>query len=270
MKQRLGLQINYQNSPYEVIEKARALDLPFFQCFLTNSKTGILASFSEEEIAKFTTEIRNFSAFYVHGAHLINLATLGPFSLDLLKAELKLATRLNATHFVFHLGSAGWAEVRSFAFPQLVRTIDIIADFFPGQIILENTAHGSKSCGSNILDFVPIFEKITHKNRVSFCLDTAHAYSYGYPLLSEEELEYFFEFLARTIGLEKITLLHLNDTQAKYNSRIDHHALPGQGNIKIAVLNKIVARFPSTPLIVEPPIHSHIGEKSQLLRIFSE
>src|SRR5947207_2563883 len=132
MKNRIGLQLNFVKSPYEAILRAQALNLPFFQCFLSNSKTGKSVELSEEEIKRFATGRRAFSAFYVHSAHLVNLAALGNFSRTLLKKEIELAIALTATHLVFHLGTAKGVQNRLQVIPRLVQIINTIADLFPG------------------------------------------------------------------------------------------------------------------------------------------
>ncbi|HML19249.1 MAG TPA: TIM barrel protein, partial [Candidatus Dependentiae bacterium] len=49
-------------------------------------------------------------------------------------------------------------------------------------IVLENTTHGNLSVGSDITDFKLLRAKLDYPERISFCIDTAHAYSYGYDL----------------------------------------------------------------------------------------
>src|SRR5437667_347320 len=78
-------------------------------------------------------------------------------------------------------------------------------------IVLENTCHGKLAVGSDILDFKVLLEKINKPERIGFCIDTAHAYSFGYDIADDQMQDDFIRLLESTIGIERIKLIHLND-----------------------------------------------------------
>ena len=88
-----------------------------------------------------------------------------------------------------------------------------------------------------------------------FKYDTAHAYSYGYDVAQSESQQAFINFLDATIGIERIKLIHLNDTVEQLGSFIDRHGIMGQGNIGEHAL-KNFAMHPALctiPLLMELP-----------------
>jgi deoxyribonuclease-4 len=207
----------------------------------------------EEDREHFKQEIKQLNGFYVHSSYLINLASLGTFGKRLLLAELQLANTLGATGIVFHLGSAKGKESRFDGFKALIKTLKCIIDVFPGQILLENTAHKNLVLGSDIMDISEIMEKLSHHERVFFCLDTAHAYSFGYDIKTAQSRQLFLEFLSHRIGFEKLALIHLNDTKTVCGSYTDVHACFTTGIIGEDALKTLVysPSLHHIPLILE-------------------
>ena len=50
------------------------------------------------------------------------------------------------------------------------------------KVVLENTAHGKLTVGSDLTDFYELRQKLDNPERISFCVDTSHAYAYGYDI----------------------------------------------------------------------------------------
>ena len=142
------------------------------------------------------------------------------------------------------------------------------------QICLENCAGEGSKIWSTIEEakqiyFHPELNSDVRKNNLSFCIDTAHLYGKGlYDFGKEKDIESFIEEWKNTgIPLDKISVIHLNDSKASYGSFLDRHALIGLGrtfNImglqkaKTSLLKilKIVSpggELEGVPLILEPP-----------------
>jgi deoxyribonuclease-4 len=87
---------------------------------------------------------------------------------------------------------------------------------------------------------------------IHFCLDTAHAFAYGYNL---EESEAFVELLDQTMGTQNIKLIHLNDSSQICGSKIDQHEIPGNGLIGKDTLLQLSRhkKLRHIPIIAEPP-----------------
>ena len=126
----------------------------------------------------------------------------------------------------------------------------------PITLLLENTTHENKTIGSNLNDFKLLKPLLTQPQKIGFCIDTCHAFAYGYDL---EKTDSFVETLDQTMGLKNIKLIHLNDSAKPQGSKIDKHAVPGKGLIGKKILQKIInhKKLKHIPIIIEPPVISN-------------
>ena len=102
-------------------------------------------------------------------------------------------------------------------------------------IVLENSAHSKKALGGDIADLYYIRSRLDQPERVSFCLDTAHAYVYGYSI--HQDLDLWLNQVD-TLLSGAISLLHLNDTTEPLGSHNDRHAFIGQGLLGAELLKR--------------------------------
>ena len=72
---------------------------------------------------------------------------------------------------------------------------------------------------------------LNERSKSSFCIDNSNAYSFGYEMVSDKKQDLFINFLENTIGIDRIILIHLNDSKKKLGSRVDQHAVIGEGYI---------------------------------------
>ena len=257
MKHRVGAHIRLRSSLQELIERAEKLNLPFFQCFFVPQETGKLLEFSDDEIRAFLKVRRaRFAQLYCHLSYWVNLASLGNNGYPQLRKEVMLAKRLEFTHVVLHAGSAKGAMHRNEGIDALAIALN---NLFKREehiiVLLENTCHANLAVGSDILDFKLLLEKLDTPDRIGFCIDTAHAHSFGYDIMTPEGQQNFITFLDEALGIERIKLIHLNDTTEKAGSFIDRHSVLGQGVLGEDVLKK-VAMHPALqhiPLLIELP-----------------
>ena len=270
MHHRLGTHIRLQGSIIEAIERAERLSIPFFQLFFVIQSSGKMIKINHDEITFFLQKKRNFSqSLFCHGSYWINLSSLGNNGYHSLEREIALAKRLEFPYFVLHAGSAKGARDKNEGIDALVRSLNrLFRQEKDIVVLLENTCHGNMSIGSDIKDFVLVLEKIDNPERIGFCIDTAHAYSFGHNFMSSIECNNFIDFLDLTLGIERIKLIHLNDTQEKLGSLIDRHCVIGEGKIGLSALKQFVTheKLAHAPLIMELPDVSveqeyHILEK---------
>lgn len=161
IKKRLGLHIRVQDSIMQLLEKAQTLNLAFFQCFFIRQETGALVGVSAQEIKDFLRIRRaHFNNLICHGSYWINLASLQNNGYYSLQREIALAKRLEFTHFLLHPGSAKGATEKSQGIDALAFCLnELLKKEQDITIVLENTAHGKWTIGSDILDFKMLLEK---------------------------------------------------------------------------------------------------------------
>lgn len=269
----IGLHLRLEKELCTMAERALALSLPFFQCFLrpTGSKEPI--SFTKSDVDLFLKKYRPaFSALYVHGSYWINLANIGLTRHHILHKELYWAKKLAFTHMILHPGSAKGAVDRQEGIDALVYALNgILRRERDINIVLENTAHGNMSVGSNINDFAQVLQKVDYPERVLFCIDTAHAFAYGYDVRDVQGQDAFIALLDKTIGIERIALLHVNDTHEYLGSCLDRHHMLGDGQIGQEALKRFVMhpQLCTIPMLMEPPVASFSQEHDMLKKVLS-
>jgi deoxyribonuclease-4 len=197
----------------------------------------------------------------IHASYLINLAARSePFAsrsraglvTELLRAGDYGATLVN-THIGSHLGDA-----RADALQRVGRGVAaVLAESPAGAVlVLENSAGGGGTLGTSIEELATILEAVTgDTSRLGFCLDTAHLWGAGYDVGSAEGATAVIDRFVELIGLERLRLVHLNDSKSLRGSRSDRHEHAGAGRIGPAGLGTLLRdpRLRRTAFILETP-----------------
>ncbi len=97
--------------------------------------------------------------------------------------------------------------------------------------------------------------KLDQPEKVGFCIDTAHAYAFGYNVADEQEQDAFIDLIGKTIGFDALSLIHLNDTKELLSSKRDRHDIIGQGMIGAHHLKRFMhhPKLVSVPVLLELP-----------------
>ena len=92
-------------------------------------------------------------------------------------------------------------------------------------------------------------------SQVAFCLDTCHLVAAGYDIISETGYEQVFNEFDKILGLNRLTVFHLNDSKKPLGSRVDRHDGIGQGHLGTEPFKRLVldARFRHLPMVLETP-----------------
>jgi deoxyribonuclease-4 len=248
---KIGLHLRLTDLLSELLEKAIRLKSPIFQCFLITQGSNKYARFSEEEIKKCRELSKQFDQMYLHASYWVNLAGCRNNGWRAFQRELGLAKMLGFTHIIIHPGSATGCETQEDGIKCLARALNKALETEKDiKIVLENGAHARMTVGGKISDFGKLLKLLKEPERISFCIDTAHAHSFGYDITDPEKQEIFLEEIDHIIGRDKIALLHLNETQEARGSYIDKHAALGDGQIG----NKALQRFMNHPVCKDVPI----------------
>lgn len=252
----IGIHIRLTNTINDVIEKAIRLGLPLFQTFAVTDQ-GHVIKLNQTDIDSYLILRRaHFKDLYLHSSYWVNLSRDNQKSYKTFLRELNLAKTLEFTHFILHPGAAEIKSKKDAGITILAKYLNsVLSNDLPLTILLENTAHGGRSIGSNLHDFKVLLRQIESPEKLQFCIDTSHAYAYGYDLASDTGLEDFIKILEETITLKKIALIHLNDTTENLGAKIDKHELPGHGHIGKELLKKFIQHpaLKDIPIIMELP-----------------
>jgi deoxyribonuclease-4 len=195
-----------------------------------------------------------------HDSYLINLATADPVlrerSLDAFRNELRRAERLGLDALVTHPGNATDGDpARGLA--QNAALIEQALEEVPGStmVLLETTAGAGKVLGSTFEELAEMIDRVSplQRHRVGVCLDTCHVFAAGYHL--RDDYDGVLARFGDTIGLDRLRLLHLNDSQTPFGSKKDRHAGIGEGSLGDEPFRRIMTdeRLAALPKVLETP-----------------
>lgn len=202
-------------------------------------------------------------AISIHASYLVNLAgSAEPFAsrsragliVEMQRAPLYGATLVN-THIGSHRGVGRETGLRRIV--ESVRAI--LAESPPGvRLVLENSSGGGDLLGSRIEELAEILDGVGRDvgaDRLAFCVDTAHLWGAGYDLATAEGAVAVVDRFEELIGLDRLPMLHLNDSRSELGSRSDRHEHVGAGRIGPVGLGALLrdARLASCVFIMETP-----------------
>ncbi len=190
----------------------------------------------DEIAAAFDAEMTSSQILAVvsHDSYLINLASPEPNlhrrSMRCFKEELERCGQLGVPYIVTHPGNfmtnrrAGLRR-NALAYAEC---LDAVAG---PMILIETTAGTGTALGSNFDELAALRDQVPHtlRWRVGFCADTCHLYSAGYDLV--QDWDGVWDDWDRTIGLEHLKCVHLNDSKTPLSSHRDRHELIGEGSM---------------------------------------
>jgi len=204
----------------------------------------------------------------IHDNYLINLASpdrvMRTRSIQAFHDELVRAVALGADFLVAHPGS-GLGNHKDQAIADIAEGMRHAAKGMKLgslRILVENTSGMGSAVGAHFEEIKGILDQ-TGDLPMGVCLDTAHTLEAGYDISTQEGLETTLAAVDRTVGLDRVYVLHVNDSKTPLGSRVDRHEHIGRGKIGLAAFGRILnhARLgpglqglPGRAFILETPI----------------
>lgn len=236
----LSISGGFKNVPLRMLEGTET-----FQIFPSNPRGWSKKPIEEDDVNEFKKIMKEkkINDFVVHSTYLPKLNTkdknLRKKSISAVKDEIERSIKLEARYFVIHLG------VKSGEIEYFNESLEeIMSDKIT--ILLENTSYiKMKDIGLFIKKF---------KN-IGCCFDTSHAFEAGYDLRKKEKIKDLLKEIEDNFGLEKIKVIHLNDSMTPLDSKVDRHYHIGRGFIGLSGFMKFFEneKFQELPIIMETP-----------------
>lgn len=250
----IGLHVRLKNGLADVLQAVDELALNVVQSFLI-TESNKYASLSDKLIHRFTKAKKEQDFLYfVHAAYWSGLHDLKSKMFTSLKQEMAIAQDLQSDGIVVHIGAgkAGMSQKdKALYVAESINELSVMHHRV--KLILENSPHAGRNFGGNIDDFAVLMEHVEDKSFVHFCIDTAHAFVFGYNLANQKQLDDFLHQIESICEPSNMALLHFNDAADKCGSYIDKHEVPGQGLIgKNALQHCMNSKvFKNLPIIME-------------------
>ena len=199
---------------------------------------------------------------YVHAPFLINLGSPTPStyenSLASTAYSLKRGREIGAKGVVIHTGSAvdeahvdnAWKQIKKGMTPILKKL-----DEDDPWLLLEPTAGQGQSLVKKLDDLTNYFEALDWHPKVGVCLDTCHVFAAGHDISKKGGMTETLDLLVKLVGIERIQLIHANDSMDICGALKDRHENLGKGKIGIDPFKELIAHpaIKNAPLILETP-----------------
>jgi deoxyribonuclease-4 len=247
------------------------------QIFSKNASTWREKILKKDEVESFRENLKdsNINPVFIHTSYLINLASpseelyfksINAFIEEMKRADLLLPE----PYLIIHPGAHTRAG-EEYGIERIISALNIIleksADLgLKTMILLENTAGSGTHLGYTFRQLKRMMEGAKDKKRMGICFDTCHAFAAGYNLSRQEGIKQTLEEFEKYIGLDKLKVIHLNDSKFPLGSRKDRHMHIGKGYIGLEGFKMLVNHkyLKDLPFILETPKHD---EKDDLKNI---
>jgi deoxyribonuclease-4 len=256
-----------QNAP----ERASALGCEAMQIFTRSPQGGKASELTDEIVKEFKLQTKNYElrTVVVHTPYYINFASANNRirygSASVVRDELQRASLLGAKYVMTHLGSAGELSEKD-ATEKVVEMLKKSLDGYSGkaELLIENSAGAGKIIGATFSQIAEIIKKVDHAKLVGICMDTQHSFASGYDW---RDFENTLKKIDGEIGIEKIKLIHANDSMTEFSSHKDRHEHIGKGEIGLAAFKNIVsfAKKNNIDIILETE-HEEVAKDIGLLK----
>jgi len=245
---------------------AENLGINALQIFSHNASSWRMKEITSETAASFRQHFSESPVEYVviHTMYLLNLASpdeaLFERSIASLEEEIRRAGLLGIDQIVTHLGAhkgsgidAGISRITTAL--DRVLSSDSVRRYPHVHVLLEDTAGAGTTMGTTFSELGAIIDGLSDASHIGICFDTCHAFAAGYELRTPDGLAETLEEFDREIGLDRLCLIHLNDSKFPLGSRRDRHNHIGAGEIGEEAFSLIVNHpaLRDLPFILETP-----------------
>src|SRR5438309_9672077 len=207
------------------------------QLFVQSPRTWRFPAHDPADLEAFRSkrEAADLPAF-VHALYLVNLAApddaIYSKSIDTMRSTVDAACAIEADAVIFHLGShlgAGFETGLERLVPALEQVLDRCND--RTWVLMENSAGAGGTIGRSLDELAAVFDALGQHERLGICLDSCHLFVSGVDVTDRAALDALLEDVDARIGLDRLRVLHANDSKAPLGSNRDRHENIGDGLI---------------------------------------
>ena len=255
---RIGVHLPLGAGMVKAADRAVEIGATTIQVFTDNPTSWRRRPTLPEDLAAFRARLAgaDIAPIAIHAPYLVNLA--GPEaayheqSVAVLANELRVSRAYGASLVNVHIGShrgegtdAGLARLTTGIAAVLERANDGDAGLDDIAIVLENGSGGGFGMGTTIEELAEIDRSVRAAGvphaRFRFCLDAAHLWGAGYPIDTAAGVDEVVAEFDEEIGLDRLAMVHLNDSRSERGSRADRHEHIGAGRIGAEGLGRLLA-----------------------------
>ena len=246
---------------FTAIERGQQATCDTIQMFNKGNNQWKAKKLEKEEVDKFFKAIEDtgVTVSTSHTSYLINIASpdkkLAGISASSLKEEMERCNFLKIPNLVMHPGShVGTGEEEG-----IKRISDNLNQLFDELqdntvcLLLETTAGQGSHLGYTFEQIAQMIDGVENKAHIGVCLDTCHIFAAGYSISDLKDYKTTMKKFDDIIGLDKLKIIHMNDSMKEFGSKKDRHEHIGKGHIGLEGFRNIVndKRLSKVPMILE-------------------
>lgn len=198
----------------------------------------------------------------IHAPYIVNLGNTYKldnfeFAIEFMKEEILRSEAIGATQMTMHPGAHVGAGVEA-GIDKIAEGLNrILRSDQTIQIALETMAGKGTEIGRSFEELAQIIERVDLEEKLSVTLDTCHIHDAGYPV--KEDFDWVLDEFDRIIGLDRLKVVHVNDSKNPQGAKKDRHENIGFGEIGFEALSYIVhhPKLAHLPKVLETP---YVGE----------
>lgn len=258
---RIGAHMSVAGGVSKAVDRAVAHGCEALQIFTKNANQWRARPLDPTEVRAFRARIDETGIRPVvsHASYLINLATTAPAlreqSITALVEELDRADALGLLGVVIHPGTctAGTEDDGLRLIADAIRQAFRARRRRQTMVILEHTAGQGRTLGHRFEHLAAIIRHLRGAARIGICLDTCHLVAAGYDIATETGYQATFDAFDRIVGLNRLKVIHANDSKRPCGSRIDRHEHIGRGCLGEEPFHRLLhdRRFAGLPMLIE-------------------
>jgi deoxyribonuclease-4 len=258
----IGAHVSSSGGVFNAPINAHKIGAKGFAMFTKNQRQWVAKPLDEKTINKFKEKMEEFrytaEMVLPHDSYLINLghpeSEKEEKSLNAFIDELKRVEQLGLKYLNFHPGSHLKKISEEECLEKIAKNINIALKETSSSIaVIETTAGQGSNLGYKFEHLRDIIDLVEDKERIGVCIDTAHIFAAGYDIRTKEAYEKTMNEFDEIVGFKYLKGMHINDSKAKFASRVDRHHSLGKGEIGIDAFKFIMndKRIDNIPLILE-------------------
>ena len=259
----LGAHMSTAGGLHTAFERGDALGCTAIQIFTSSPRQWRGRDLSQRDVEAFRAawEASSCRECFAHDIYLTRLGTRDRAILARSRTafahEIRTCQRLGLSALVMHpVGDVDADE--GAVLDRVAASLDAVFEAVPDEgtlVLLETTAGQGANVGYRFEQLARIIERVEQSDRLGICLDTCHVFAAGYDISTEAGWKSMMTELAKTIGLERIHAVHLNDSQKPCGSRVDRHEHIGRGRIGETAFRRVMRdrRLRGVPKVLETP-----------------
>lgn len=266
----LGAHLSVAGGVDQAFDRAEALNCTSFQIFTKSNRQWQAKPLEPETIDRYhqRQQETGIEPVVCHASYLINIGasdeTVWNKSVKALVIELERCEQLNIPYLVLHPGAHMDQGVET-GLARVVQALDQVhqqLSDFQVKITLEITAGQGTTLGSNFEEIAQLLADCQQSERLAVCFDTCHALTAGYEFRTPDSYQHLIAEFDRIIGLDRLKVIHVNDSEKDLGSHVDRHAHIGEGCIGLEPFGYFLndSRFKKVPFLLETPKDDDPGD----------